>query len=36
VAAAWGYLGAGEPIDAWGADHVIASPDQLLKLLAIG
>jgi N-acetyl-D-muramate 6-phosphate phosphatase len=36
VAAAWGYLGAGEPIHAWGADHVIASPDQLLKLLAIG
>lgn len=35
VAAAWGYLGAGEPIDAWGADHVIESPDQLLNLLAM-
>ena len=35
VAAAWGYLGAGEPIDAWGAHHVIASPADLLKLLAI-
>lgn len=36
VAAAWGYLGAGEPIDAWGADHVIETPDQLLSLLAAG
>ena len=35
VAAAWGYLGAGEPIDAWGAHHVIAAPADLLKLLAI-
>lgn len=36
VAAAWGYLGAGEPIGAWGADHVIETPDQLLSLLAGG
>jgi 2-phosphoglycolate phosphatase len=33
VAAAWGYLGDGEPIHAWGADHVIETPDQLLSLL---
>jgi phosphoglycolate phosphatase len=35
VAAAWGYLGQGEPIDAWGADHRIDFPQQLLKLLEI-
>jgi 2-phosphoglycolate phosphatase len=35
VAAAWGYLGSGEPIDAWGADHVIAGPADLLKLLGM-
>ncbi len=35
VAAAWGYLGAGEPVSAWGADHVIERPDQLLNLLAM-
>ena len=35
VAAAWGYLGAGEPISAWGADHVIETPGQLLNLLAM-
>lgn len=35
VAAAWGYLGAGEPIHAWGADHVIETPGQLLNLLAM-
>jgi phosphoglycolate phosphatase len=35
VAAAWGYLGAGEPIAAWGAHHVIAAPAELLKLLAM-
>ncbi|MBC8058553.1 MAG: phosphoglycolate phosphatase [Rhizobiales bacterium] len=33
VAAAWGYLGAGEPIERWGADHVVATPGGLLKLL---
>ena len=32
VAASWGYLGAGEPIASWGADHVIDFPEQLLKL----
>ena len=33
VAAAWGYLGEGDHIEAWGARHVVASPDALLKLL---
>ncbi|MBX3606425.1 MAG: phosphoglycolate phosphatase [Piscinibacter sp.] len=33
VAAAWGYLGDGESIDDWGADHVIQWPAELLKLL---
>ena len=33
IAAAWGYLGAGEPIDRWGADHVVQTPTELLKLL---
>jgi phosphoglycolate phosphatase len=32
VAVSWGYLGTGEPIDAWGADHIINVPDELLKL----
>jgi 2-phosphoglycolate phosphatase len=35
VAAAWGYLGEGESVDAWGADHIIESPHELLKLLAL-
>jgi phosphoglycolate phosphatase len=35
VAAAWGYLGEGEAIDDWGADHVIATPAELLTLLAL-
>jgi 2-phosphoglycolate phosphatase len=35
VAAAWGYLGEGEAIEAWGADHVIQTPDQLLTLLGL-
>ena len=33
VAAAWGYLGDGEPIAAWGAHHVIDNPAGLLTLL---
>ena len=33
VAVRWGYLGSGAPIESWGADHVIDSPGQLLKLL---
>lgn len=35
VAAAWGYLGLGEPVSAWGADHVIESPGELLNLLGL-
>jgi phosphoglycolate phosphatase len=33
VAAAYGYCGCEEPIDTWGADHIIHSPLELLKLL---
>lgn len=33
LAAAWGYLGQGDPIDAWGADHVLSAPSQLLQWL---
>jgi phosphoglycolate phosphatase len=33
IAAAWGYLGAGDAIDAWGADLVIAEPSDLLQWL---
>ncbi len=32
AAVAWGYLGLGEAIDAWGADHVVQWPHQLLHL----
>ena len=35
VAAAWGYLGSGEPIEAWGADHIVGVPGDLLKLLGM-
>lgn len=35
VAVAWGYLGQGEPIAQWGADHVIEAPHQLLNLLGL-
>ena len=33
LAAAWGYLGQGEPVQAWGADQVLSSPSQLLQWL---
>lgn len=33
IAAAWGYLGDGLPIDAWGADTITAAPLDLLDLL---
>ena len=33
VAVSWGYLGVGTPIEAWGADHIVASTDELLNLL---
>jgi N-acetyl-D-muramate 6-phosphate phosphatase len=33
VAAAWGYLGLGEPIERWSADAVLAQPEELLNWL---
>lgn len=33
LAAAWGYLGEGEDVQAWGADGVLDQPSQLLKWL---
>jgi phosphoglycolate phosphatase len=33
VAAAWGYLGTGSPITAWGADSLVAHPLEILKLV---
>lgn len=35
VAAGWGYLGEGEAIVHWGADHVIDAPERLLQLLGL-
>ncbi|MDT7837124.1 phosphoglycolate phosphatase [Aquabacterium sp. OR-4] len=35
LAAAWGYLGQGEPVAAWGADHVMDHPGQLLNWLQL-
>jgi phosphoglycolate phosphatase len=35
VAAAWGYLGEGEAIEAWGAHHLIEEPAQLLNVLGL-
>ncbi len=35
LAAGWGYLGEGEPIDRWGADDVLATPLQLLNWLRL-
>lgn len=35
VAAAWGYLGAGEPVQAWGADLVLDAPHALLHWLEL-
>ena len=35
AAAAWGYLGAGEPVEAWNANHVLMAPKDLLKLLSL-
>ena len=33
AAVRWGYLGDGLSIEQWGADHVIARPDELLGLM---
>lgn len=35
VAAGWGYLGEGDHIDEWGADHVVAAPAELLTLFEL-
>jgi len=35
LVAAWGYLGRGEPIDAWGADAIIDRPGALLNWLGL-
>jgi N-acetyl-D-muramate 6-phosphate phosphatase len=35
LAAAWGYLGEGSPIDAWGADAILADPPALLRWLGM-
>lgn len=35
VAVTWGYLGVGDAIEAWGADHIVQTPGQLLNLLAM-
>ena len=35
LAAGWGYLGQGEPIDDWGADAVLQEPAQLLNWLQL-
>ena len=33
VAAAYGYLGDGAPVEAWGADHIIRRPEELLAIV---
>jgi 2-phosphoglycolate phosphatase len=33
--AAWGYLGIGEPIEAWGAEFIARRPADLLNLLGL-
>lgn len=35
VIAAWGYLGIGEPIEGWGAHHIVHRPPELLNLLGL-
>ncbi len=35
IAVRWGYLGKGEPIDAWGADLIIDRPKDLLNALGL-
>ena len=35
LVAAWGYLGAGEPIAVWGADAVLEQPNALLHWLGL-
>jgi N-acetyl-D-muramate 6-phosphate phosphatase len=35
AAAAWGYLGNGDSVHDWGADHLLHQPQDLLKLLRL-
>lgn len=35
VAAGWGYLGTGEPIEVWGANFIAQTPQDLLKWLEL-
>jgi N-acetyl-D-muramate 6-phosphate phosphatase len=35
LAAAWGYLGPGQSVHEWGADHVLAEPIDLLNWLGL-
>jgi len=35
VVAAWGYLGLGDAVDTWNADHIVHDGADLLKLLAM-
>jgi N-acetyl-D-muramate 6-phosphate phosphatase len=35
VVAAWGYLGDGEPVEAWGADRIVEDPAALLNWLGV-
>lgn len=35
LAAAWGYLGQGDGVEAWGADAVLDAPDDLLNWLQL-
>ena len=34
VVAAWGYLGLGDAIEDWGADHIIRAPARSLEAVA--
>ncbi len=35
LVAAWGYLGLGEPVEAWGADAVLDTPAALLQWMQV-
>jgi N-acetyl-D-muramate 6-phosphate phosphatase len=35
LAAGWGYLGQGDPVHAWGADHILQDPTELLQWLGL-
>ena len=36
VIAAWGYLGLGDAIEAWGADHILREPGGPLEAAGDG